>query len=112
MDRGAGAFGDRNRRLLVAINDRRDASSAPHRPGRALAGALARLGGEAQNLGHRLVTPLSNTSRPTTEAAGPAIAPTRGRRASTQPNRLETERSSLMRRIASAISGAIVSWRT
>ena len=28
-----------------------------------------------------------------------------------QSNRLETERSSLMRRIASAISGAIVSWR-
>src|SRR5207253_10235912 len=54
---------DRHRLLLVAINDRRDASSAPHRPGRALAGALARLGGEAQNLGHRLVTPLSNTSR-------------------------------------------------
>src|SRR5439155_20787985 len=90
---------DRHRLLLVAIDDRRDASGAPHRPGRALAGALARLGGEAQDFGHRLVTPLSNMSRPTTEAAGPVIAPTRSRRASTQPNRLETERSSLMRKI-------------
>ncbi len=53
---------DQHRFLLVAIDDRGDAPRAPHRPGRALADALARLGAEADDLGHRLVTPLSNTA--------------------------------------------------
>src|SRR5260370_24787263 len=53
---------DQHRGLLVAVDDRRDASLAPCRPGRALAGALARLGVEAHDLGHRSVTPLSKTA--------------------------------------------------
>src|SRR5207248_11422375 len=43
---------DQHRLLLVAIDDPGNAPAAPRRPRRALAGAGARLGTEADDLGH------------------------------------------------------------
>src|SRR5205814_2909586 len=98
---------DQHRILLVAIDDRRNASRAPHCPGRALAGALARLGAEADDLGHRLVTPLCKKM-----AGRPAHPPIRRRRLLMQSNSLETEWPLLIGGIASAMSVAIVCWPT
>src|SRR5258708_21513819 len=44
--------GDLHRRVTAAIDDAGNAATASRRPRRALAGALARLGGEADDLGH------------------------------------------------------------
>src|ERR1700758_3538059 len=44
---------EQHRLLVVAVNDARDASRAPCRPGGSLSGARARLGAQRGNLGHR-----------------------------------------------------------
>ncbi len=97
---------DRHRLLVVAIDDAGYAALAPDRARRAFAGGLARLGAEADDLGHRFAAPSFKTT-----AAGAGL-PRPVRPASPfQSNRLETDLSSLMRSIASAIKGAIVSCR-
>ena len=105
---------DQHRLLVVAIDDAGDAPRAPRSPGGSLSGARARLGAEGGDLGHSSAPPRieagSRYGLTLANASPDALALLIGG-FETQSNRLETDRSSLIRWIASAISGAIVTWR-
>src|SRR5579883_2355352 len=120
----AGIDGDQHRRLLVAVEHTGHTTVATGGPGGPLSGPVPRLSAEGNQFSHLLLlsgsgdaAPLPNAGAPAAGNAGlqgcraPPMVPAYGGRKTPQSNRLETERSSLIRRIASAISGAIESWR-
>ena len=110
---------DQHRLLVVAVDDAGDAPRTPRRPGGSLSGSGARFGAQGGDLGHGssllnnggIVSQLkimAGLDQCQPSGAGSICA---AAVLGTQSNRLETDRSSLIRWIASAISGAIVSWR-
>src|SRR5262249_5611087 len=98
-----GLHRDQGRGFMVPIDHPGNAAGAAGRAGRPLTGALPKLRAEAMDFRHRLL--LSQSGR------WPPGVPTRPthRSKTHQSNKLETERSSLIRCIASAISGEMES---